>query len=147
MTHVLIDKLAKTQPRANWEISSPSDPSLNSKVITDKFFAARAPHASLVPKIDFKPAPSRTRTTGPDSTWGTFTKYGLPSELEVEMVVSGQSPGSGAFKVTQDELVERLLDGKGDVGGARSAEAEARVKDIVQRNCKTDAEGYLNWVG
>jgi 3-hydroxyisobutyryl-CoA hydrolase len=144
VTHVLIEKLSKTQPRPNWSHSTLTDPSLSPAAIAKSFFSSKAPHADSVPKLEFQPE-SSFRSAGHDSTWGQFRRYGLPSELEVQGYVTGNAPGSGAFKLKEDELVERILDNKGDVGGPRASEAEEKIRGIVAARCSKDKDGYLNW--
>jgi hypothetical protein len=45
----------------------------------------------------------------------------------------------------EDELVERVLEDEGDVAGPRQAEAEERVRAILEKRCSKDKDGYLNW--
>jgi hypothetical protein len=139
VTHVLIDKKAKTQPRPSWSLATPSGPSIEPSEILSSFFSPDAPHAEHVPKLDFHPPSSKMR--GHDSTWGQFR----PSEWEIMGMITGERPGSGAFKLKEDELVERVLEDKGDVAGPRQAEAEARVRAILEKRCSKDRDGYLNW--
>ncbi|RSH87299.1 hypothetical protein EHS25_003208 [Saitozyma podzolica] len=121
VTHVLIDKKAKTQPRPSWSLATPSGPSIEPSEILSSFFSPDAPHAEH------------------------FRRFGLPSEWEIMGMITGERPGSGAFKLKEDELVERVLEDKGDVAGPRQAEAEARVRAILEKRCSKDRDGYLNW--
>lgn len=93
-----------------------------------------------MPKLNLKPASSFNK--GQDTTWGQFRKYGLPSEEMIKAYVDGSAPGSGAFKIKEEELIQRVLD-NGE--GERRAEILQRVKDVLTRYCQTDAEGYLGW--
>lgn len=141
MTQVLIDK---KKDRASWSPSLIDDPAVTPKSIDSLFFDDKSSHTSAKPELEFKPA-STSRVTVPyDSTWGRFRRYGLPSEAEVEAAVKGSSPGSGAFKITERELIERLLDSRGDSGGVRQKEVESVIRGIVGRLCETK-EGYLDW--
>jgi 3-hydroxyisobutyryl-CoA hydrolase len=81
-----------------------------------------------------------------DSTWGDFRKYGLPSESDVEGIVTGSSPSSGAFKVTEAEVVERIMDAKNETAGSRAKEVENWLRGIVARTCETKS-GYLDLKG
>jgi len=60
-------------------------------------------------------------------------------------MVSGSALGSGAFKITQEELIERLLDGRGDTAGPRAEEVEAWARAVVSRLCDVRDDGYLDW--
>lgn len=93
-----------------------------------------------MPTLELKPASSFTK--GHDSTWGQFRKYGLPSEEIVKAYVDGSAPQSGAFKVKEEELIQRIVDGR---ESERREEIVQRVKEVVERYCETDAEGYLGW--
>ena len=63
----------------------------------------------------------------------------------MEGAVKGSSPGSGAFKITETELVERMMDSRSETGSARAAEVENWIRRIVKERCRTDKEGYLGW--
>ncbi|KAK4683792.1 hypothetical protein P7C73_g6434, partial [Tremellales sp. Uapishka_1] len=137
VTSLLIDK---SSDKPSWSPSSLSDPSLSPKAISDAFFASN----ENTPRLSFDPKPTSSR--GSDSTWGHFRKFGLPSEMEVKAVVQGSAPGSGAFKVTEEEVVvDKLSDRQGETGGARETEVKDRVRAIVGRWCEKDGEGYLSW--
>ena len=141
MTQVLIDK---KKDRASWSPTSIDDPAVSPKSIESLFFDRKSPYLSDKPQLEFRPASSSRLTSPYDSTWGTFRRYGLPSEAEVESAVKGSSPGSGAFKITESELIERLLDSRGDLGGPRQKEVEDVVKRTVGRLCDIK-NGYLDW--
>ena len=98
-----------------------------------------------MPKLDFQPPSTSKASEGEDSSWGKFRKYGLPSEEEVGRWVKGSMPGSGAFALKVDELVERILGARDELQGARATEVEERVKDVVKRCAKVDKDGYLSW--
>ncbi|WVN88360.1 uncharacterized protein L203_103566 [Cryptococcus depauperatus CBS 7841] len=139
---VLIDR-AKG-PTA-WSPSSLSDPSLSSESIVSRFFDPSSPHLQDKPTLEFEPRSASKLDSGRDSTWGQFRKYGLPSEEAVKASVDGYAPGSGAFALTEDELVEQFVDAQGDVHGSRREEIEDRVRSIVVRSCKKGKDGYLQW--
>ena len=122
-----------------------SDKAVSPSSIVDSFFNDESTHVSEKPTLEFQP-PSRSNPTDlKDSTWGKFRQYGLPSEMEVEAAVRGSAPTSGAFKVTETELVERMLDARGDSGGPRAVEVEKWTRDVVKRLCVEKEDGYLDW--
>jgi 3-hydroxyisobutyryl-CoA hydrolase len=61
-------------------------------------------------------------------------------------VITGNAPSSGAFKVTEKELMERIMDARGEIAGGREREVRSWVKQIVGRNCEVK-DGYLDWKG
>ncbi len=141
VTQVLIDK---KKDRASWSPSTIDDSSLTPIAIDSRFFDLKSRHLTDRPELDLKPV-STSRVTAPyDSTWGRFRRYGLPSEAEVEAAVKGSSPGSGAFKITEAELIERLVEARGDAGGPRHKEVEEVIRRSVRRLCDVK-EGYLDW--
>lgn len=60
-------------------------------------------------------------------------------------MVEGSAPGSGAFKIKTDELVERILDERGESGGSRAEEITSWTKTLVSRLCDVKENGYLDW--
>jgi 3-hydroxyisobutyryl-CoA hydrolase len=142
VTAVLV---AKSSDRPSWSPSSISDESISPANITTNFFDSRSAIQSARPQLILDP-PSRSKSgkDQSDSTWGLFRKYGLPSEAAVEAIVSGSAPGSGAFKVTQEELVQRLVDERGDAAGSRAEEVAEWIRAIVKRRCKVGSDGYLD---
>jgi len=137
--------VSKSADRPSWSPSSISDEAISPANITNNFFDSRSDVQSARPQLIFNP-PSRSKSgkDKSDSTWGLFRKYGLPSEAAVEAIVSGSAPGSGAFKVTQEELVQRLVDERGDAAGPRAEEVGEWIRAIVQRKCKVGQDGYLD---
>ncbi|ODN94259.1 3-hydroxyisobutyryl-CoA hydrolase [Cryptococcus wingfieldii CBS 7118] len=142
VTAVLIER-SKT-PTA-WTPSSISDPSLSPSEINSKFFSSSSPHLKNIEEIGFSPASASSLDSGRDSTWGQFRKFGLPSEAAVKAAVEGYAPGSGAFALTEAELVEQFVDAQGDIKGSRRSEVEQRVRSVVASCCKTGKDGYLEW--
>ncbi|KAL1411515.1 3-hydroxyisobutyryl-CoA hydrolase [Vanrija albida] len=141
VTHLLIDK---AKGRANWSPSSIDDKSLTPAAIRANFLDAKAAHiAGERPTIDFTPTP--TTKEGPDSTWGQFRRYGLPAEARVRAWIKGEAPGSGAFKLNEDELVSRIVDVSGEAGSPRQKEIEDAIRKIVAQRTTKDKDGYLNW--
>lgn len=141
VTQVLIDK---KKDRAAWSPSEITSSEVTPKSIQSKFFDPSSPHLSHKPDLNFSPKSTSRQSDPQDSTWCQFRRYGLPSESEVEGAVDGSAPGSGAFKITKGELVERLLDSRGDTGGPRQVEVESWIKGIIGRLCD-EKDGYLDW--
>ncbi|ORY21094.1 ClpP/crotonase-like domain-containing protein [Naematelia encephala] len=138
VTQVLI---TKSKDRAAWSPDSLKDVTPSS--IRSNFFDTSSPHLAERPTLSLSPKPS-SKASERDSTWGQFRRFGLPGDKEVEETVRGSSPGSGAFKITTSELIERLLDNRGETGGPRHREVEKRVRSIVARTC-VEKDGYLDW--
>ncbi|WVF71488.1 hypothetical protein IAT40_006294 [Kwoniella sp. CBS 6097] len=139
---VLIDR-SKTP--TEWVPSSRSDPSLSPKEIEKNFFTPSKNQTAGDLQLEFEPISASKLDSGKDSTWGRFRKYGLPSESNIRASVDGYAPGSGAFALTEKELIDSFVDASSEVRGTRRDEVEARVKDVVSRHCKKDKDGYLEW--
>ncbi|KAF8479270.1 3-hydroxyisobutyryl-coenzyme A hydrolase [Russula ochroleuca] len=69
----------------------------------------------------------------------SFLRYGLPSEDELQALVEGRHPSSGAGAVTLQELITKAegLRGKRGVAG--------KVQEVVSRRCAVEQDGYLLW--
>lgn len=145
ITGVTAVLVTRSKDRPEWSPSSVTDPSVAPASIVSKFFDAKAPSQVDRPEIAFNPPSTSKITSGADSTWGQFRRFGLPSEAEVEATVEGSAPGSGAFKVTTEELIERLLDSRGDAGGPRAEEVAQWARGVVGRLCVARENGYLDW--
>ena len=146
ITGVTAVLVSRTKGRPDWSPSEISDPAVSDSVIAEQFFDTSSPNLkSDRPRLVFDPPSTSKRSEKQDSTWGQFRKYGLPSEMEVEAAVTGAAPGSGAFKVTETELVEKLLDARGNTGGPRAEEMDAKAREIVRRLCDITEGGYLDW--
>lgn len=144
VTHVLINKDKNKPHRADWVPSSINDAFVEPASIRKNFLDPKnAKLQAEVPTLDFDPVP--TTKEGPDSTWGNFRKYGLPSEAEIRGWIRGETSGSGAFKLREDELVSRVLEARGDTASPREAEIRERVQDVVVRNATKDKDGFLDW--
>lgn len=140
VTHLLVDK---AKGRANWNPSSLEDKFCEPASIKANFFDPKAKHLQETPKLTFRPEPETQE--GHDHTWGQFRRYGLPSESAVREWVQGENPQAGAFKVNEEELIQRMLESTGDAAGPRAKEFAARIKQVVAEHCKTDKDGYLDW--
>ncbi|WRT66410.1 uncharacterized protein IL334_003366 [Kwoniella shivajii] len=137
VSSVLIDR----KPNPEWIPSSLSDSKLSSNEITKNFFSTTP--SSDQPELRFNPASASKLDSGRDSTWGQFRKYGLPSEDKIKASVDGYAPGSGAFALTEKELIDQFSEG--EVHGSRRKEIESRVRNVIERKCKKDKQGYLEW--
>lgn len=139
VTAVLIHKTAsKTRPK--WSPSTIEDVSTSS--IAENFFGGNTQFAKAKPDLNLDPLPINARDR--DETWNQFRKYGLPSEAELQGIISGSSPGSGAFKVTEGELIDNVLEAKGEVAGPRKNDIIRRIKEVVEMRCTKDNE-FLSW--
>ncbi|KAK8864439.1 hypothetical protein IAR55_001688 [Kwoniella newhampshirensis] len=142
VTAVLIDR---SKSPTTWVPSSLSDPLLSPSTINQNFFSSSSGHLADRPTLELHPASASKLDSGRDSTWGQFRKHGLPSEESVRAAVDGYAPGSGAFALKEQELVEQFVDAAGQVKGTRRDEVEARVRDVVKKHTKQDKDGYLEW--
>jgi 3-hydroxyisobutyryl-CoA hydrolase len=139
VTHVLITKIR--DKRAAWEAELDS-PTLTSSAITKRFFTPGAD----VKKLVFHPSTGSTETTSRDSTYGRFREWGLPELHWVMGLVTGAVKDTGAFAVTEEELVERVLGMKGESKtGGRGQGMERIARELVAKYCEKDANGYLRW--
>jgi 3-hydroxyisobutyryl-CoA hydrolase len=134
---VLVDRI-KTRPE--WNPSTITDSALTPKNIENTFFNTSSKHHQSMPKLDFKPTSSLTE--GKDTTWGRFREFGLPSEQKLQDMVEGSAPGSGAFALKEEELIERVLQTQPT---ERRQEVTRRVQEVLSIHCNTDREGYLRW--
>ncbi|ORX36633.1 putative 3-hydroxyisobutyryl-CoA hydrolase [Kockovaella imperatae] len=137
--------IEKSRDRPHWQPNDISDPAVSPADIKAKFFDLKGEIKEHRPELDLQPPSVSEKTKGPDSTWGQFGRYGLPSQLEVMAKVEGYAPSAGAFKVTEAELIDRVLDDRGESGGPRETEMQAKVKDLVSRLCEVKEGGYLDW--
>ena len=135
------DKEKKKQ-RAAWSPNTIVE--VTRKSVRNSFFDPSSEFHKSMPTLELDPPSSGTRGSH-DSTWGQFRRYGLPSETEVEERVKGSSPGSGAFKITESELLDRMMEAPNGRGEPRVREFEEKIRAVVERCCEKDAEGYLNW--
>ena len=134
---VLVDRI-KTRPE--WNPSSITDSALTPKNIERQFFDPKSKHLTSMPKLEFKPVSSLSE--GKDTTWGKFREFGLPSEQKLRDLVEGSAPGSGAFALKEQELIDRVLEGH---AAERKDEFVTRVRDVLATHCDVDKEGYLRW--
>ncbi|OXG36783.1 3-hydroxyisobutyryl-CoA hydrolase [Cryptococcus neoformans] len=140
---VLIDR---SKGPVAWAPKDINEESLSPQNINSRFFSASSPHVVGKPEIEFTPSSASKLDSGRDSTWGQFRKYGLPSEEAVRAAVDGYAPGSGAFALLEEELIEQFVDAQGDVKGTRRDEVVKRVKEVVNTCCKKGKDGYLEWI-
>ncbi|KAG9325037.1 hypothetical protein KVV02_001036 [Mortierella alpina] len=77
------------------------------------------------------------------ATWTEYpySRYGLPSEDEIRMVVRGEAQGSGPLQLTADEVADVLVKKSGGKIGVRE-----KVMEVLSRKVTKGAEGELNWI-
>lgn len=71
---------------------------------------------------------------------GSFLRYGLPSEDELQALVDGSHASSGSAALTLQELITKVKDLRGEKRGAAR-----KVQEVVRRRCVVDQDGYLQW--
>ncbi|WVW83953.1 hypothetical protein I302_105976 [Kwoniella bestiolae CBS 10118] len=140
VTSVLIDR-SKSSP--DWVPNKLSDPKLALSEIIKNFYPTKTLDGQ--PELELVPSSASKLDSGRDSTWNRFRKYGLPSENDIRSSVDGYSPGSGAFALTEQELVNQFIENHNSPSGQRREEIEQRVREVVERRCKKDKQGYLEW--
>nr|XP_018262939.1 3-hydroxyisobutyryl-CoA hydrolase [Kwoniella dejecticola CBS 10117]OBR85097.1 3-hydroxyisobutyryl-CoA hydrolase [Kwoniella dejecticola CBS 10117] len=140
VSSVLIDR-SKTAPE--WIPSELSDPRLALSEIIKNFYPTKSSTTTTIPELQLVPESASKLDSGRDSTWNKFRKYGLPSEQLIKASVDGYSPQSGAFALTEKELIAQFLEDS--TSGTRRDEVVQRIKSVVEKNCKVDKGGYLEW--
>lgn len=124
VTHLLVNKL---KTRADWSPATLED--VKAQAIHDIFFSSKAPPTTQVLPL------SLTATKQKPYTQYPFRGYGLPSEEDVERVVTGEAKGSGSLSLTRDEVIETLQRRwKGKVG------LRQKVEEILDRKTKEGGE-------
>jgi len=132
VTAVLV---TKSKDRPEWSPSTLSE--VSEEFIQKEFFSAFSPEAGTAPKI----TPPEWIDSHPTSM--NPMKYALPTEEEVQQMVTGSHKASGDFAVTVDDLVARFEELKKGKSGVRE-----KVLEIVARKCKLVEDGgeeYLKW--
>lgn len=67
-------------------------------------------------------------------------KYSLPSELEIQEVVTGSAGVSGTYALTKDEVIKVLVRGRNGKLGVRE-----KVEEVLNRRCTIGEENTLKW--
>nr|XP_019011142.1 3-hydroxyisobutyryl-CoA hydrolase [Kwoniella pini CBS 10737]OCF49923.1 3-hydroxyisobutyryl-CoA hydrolase [Kwoniella pini CBS 10737] len=138
VTSVLIDR-SKQSPE--WIPSNLKDKKLNLSEIIKNFYPTKS--SDNTPELKLIPESASKLDSGRDSTWNKFRKFGLPSEQSIKSSVDGYSPQSGAFALTEKELISQFIEDS--INGTRRDEIIERIKNVVSKNCKVDKGGYLEW--
>ncbi|RKP10707.1 ClpP/crotonase-like domain-containing protein, partial [Thamnocephalis sphaerospora] len=95
--------------------------------VEEEYFQTPAPNSlSLLNGVDYKLSPHR--------------KFMLPTEQDVRQAVMGERASSGSVRPNKAEVISALT----KEWNSRTFVRE-RVEEIVERCCRPDAEGYLNW--
>ncbi|WWC89284.1 uncharacterized protein L201_004205 [Kwoniella dendrophila CBS 6074] len=146
VSSVLIDR-SSSPPE--WIPGNLNDSKLSSSEISKNFFPPTKSSSSSTTdeiKLDLQPKSSSKLDSGRDSTWNQFRKFGLPSESLIKSFVDGYSPGSGAFALTEQELINQLLENdQSTLSSQRNKEIVKIIKQVISKNCKKDKQGYLEW--
>jgi 3-hydroxyisobutyryl-CoA hydrolase len=70
----------------------------------------------------------------------SFSRYGLPTENELQTLILGSHISSGSGALTLQELIAKA----GDLRGGKRGVAE-KVQEVVGRRCAVDKDGYIRW--
>ncbi|KAI0273470.1 3-hydroxyisobutyryl-CoA hydrolase [Gloeopeniophorella convolvens] len=70
----------------------------------------------------------------------SFSRYGLPMEEELQALVEGRHTSSGSGALTLKELIGKAEDLRGGKRGVAD-----KVREVVDRRCAADKDGYLQW--
>ena len=129
MTHLLIDKL---KTRAAWKPSTLEQVKLAS--IQTLFFSDKPPFDNPpLPKIaSLKSAPSYKAYP--------HAKYALPSEKEIQDVVTGDTAASGKYAMSAEQVIEFLVKARNGKIGVRE-----KVEEVLHRQCRPGLEGTIKW--
>ena len=129
VTALLIDKtpeLVKWTPATLEEVSQTSIESI--------FF-------SSTPPFDNPPLVNLPRLH-PGNAYKSYphAKFSLPSELEIQDVVTGNASGSGKYALTKEEVVKVLTRGRNGKIGVRE-----KVEEVLNRRSTVGEGNTLNW--
>ncbi len=151
INHVLVKR---SKDKAEWQPAVLSDPEIADAKILDTWFDRSHSPASQAPEISI-PGGVPTGKNVPDTTWGVFRAWGLPSEQTIREYVEGSARSSDAFAITEQQLTDRLtadlvgrIEGGGEDQGLLKVGIQEKVRDVVSRKCSTISEGgvsYLKW--
>lgn len=145
VTHLLLEK---KKGRAPWSPNLVTDAALSPEKITKAFLDPTSEHLKESPPMRFIPKPT-TPAGSPDSTWGKFRKFGLPSEAAVLAVLNrGDGPGSGKgevrFRLSEGLLIAHVVDATA-ASKSRRDQVEEAVRKIIKQRCEVDPEGKVTW--
>ncbi|KAI1321778.1 hypothetical protein EDD11_000054 [Mortierella claussenii] len=76
-------------------------------------------------------------------TWKEYpySRYGLPSENDIRMIVTGEAEGSGPLQLTADEVADVCVKKSGGKIGVRE-----KVLEVLSRKVTKGPEGELKWI-
>ncbi|BEJ11396.1 hypothetical protein CspHIS471_0108180 [Cutaneotrichosporon sp. HIS471] len=106
--------------------------------IRANFFDRASPHLFDAPPMDVGDAliPPPQSVVGPDSNWGTFRRFGLPSEEHVRLAID-----DARGKITHADLVKRVAGH--ETHPARRSEFESTIWRIIAD--RTSQESVMQW--
>ncbi|KAG0330119.1 hypothetical protein BGZ99_007981 [Dissophora globulifera] len=118
---LLIEKTLKPQ----WKPSSLEG--VDREQMLGVYFRNQAPQAlTLSSNVNWKEYP--------------YSRYGLPSEKEIRMIVTGEAQGSGPLQLTADEVADVCVKKSGGKIGVRE-----KVLEVLSRKVTKGPEGELKW--
>ncbi|BEI80314.1 hypothetical protein CcaverHIS002_0108430 [Cutaneotrichosporon cavernicola] len=125
VVHALFEK-NKTPIPFSPSIKELDAPIFDPANIRANFFDRASPHLFDAPPMDVGDAllPPPQSVVGPDSNWGTFRRFGLPSEEHVRVAID-----DARGKITSADLVERVAGH--ETHPARRSEFESTVWRII----------------
>lgn len=137
--HQLFEK-KKTPIPFSPSIAELDDPTLQPETIRANFFSRESPHLIDAPPMDVGDAllPRPKGLVGPDSNWGQFRRFGIPSEERVRDVID-----AARGKLIEAELVQRVLGTEDSANPARRAEFEAAIWRIISE--RTHKGSVMQW--
>ena len=130
VTAVLIDK---TPGRPDW--NPPTLAEVTEESVIQNFFSPASQY--LEPTPEFNPPEGFDTPKNP-------MRYALPSEDDIRLHVTQDTPDGGGLAVTRDQVLQHFdqkTDGKGGVGD--------KVSEVLDRMCEEevgeDGKGWLTW--
>ncbi|GMK54793.1 hypothetical protein CspeluHIS016_0113790 [Cutaneotrichosporon spelunceum] len=137
VVHALFEK-NKTPIPFSPAITELDAPTFEPANIRANFFDRASPHLFDAPPMDVGDAliPPPQSVEGPDSNWGAFRRFGLPSEEGVRLAID-----DARGKITHAELVERVA--AHETHPARRSEFESAVWRIIAE--RTAPGTVLQW--
>ena len=119
MNKVLVEKVRNERPP--WKPDSLTEVT---EEIVGRFFDG-SQYLQAVPPLDLE------LDSGKNGRQRDTMKFALPTEKEIEQVVRGEHPQSGAYALTLDELVQIFRNMKNDKKGV-----EEKVREVAARKCE-----------
>lgn len=93
------------------------------------------------PPFDNPPVPGLAlRDQGVSYKAYPHARFGLPSEIEIRDIVTGEDKGSDDYALLESEVIKKVLkQRKGKIG------VEEKVREVIKRRCEVQAGGTLKW--